>query len=138
MWPDDLLVRAQAGTTTVRYGSMRENVLALTAVLASGEIIHTGRETRKFSAGYDLTRLLIGSEGTLAVITELSLRVFRIPEKMAAATVRFSSLSQGVRAATEIVKAGISIARYGFSGRSETRFSWLYELNIGARGLLSC
>lgn len=103
-----------AGTTTVRYGSMRENVLGLTAVLATGEIIHTGRDTRKLSAGYDLTRLLIGSEGTLAVITELSLRVFGIPEKMAAATVRFSSLSQGVQAATEIVKAGISIARCEF------------------------
>lgn len=103
-----------AGTTTVRYGSMRENVLALTAVLANGEIIHTGRETRKLSAGYDLTRLLVGSEGTLAVITELTLRVFGIPEKMAAATVRFSSLSQGVHAATEIVKAGISIARCEF------------------------
>src|SRR5487761_2770351 len=103
-----------AGTTTVRYGSMRENVLALTAVLANGEIIHTGRDTRKLSAGYDLTRLLIGSEGTLAVITELSLRVFGIPERMAAATVRFSSLSEGVQAATEIVKSGISIARCEF------------------------
>lgn len=103
-----------AGTTTVRYGSMRENVIALTAVLADGKIIHTGRDTRKQSAGYDLTRLLIGSEGTLAVITELSLRVFGIPEKMAAAVVCFPTLSQGVAAATEIVKAGIGIARCEF------------------------
>lgn len=103
-----------AGTTTVRYGSMRENVLALTAVLADGRVIHTGRDTRKLSAGYDLTRLLVGSEGTLAVITELSLRIFGIPEKMAAAIVRFPQLSQGVAAATEIVKAGISIARCEF------------------------
>lgn len=103
-----------AGTTTVRYGSMRENVMALTAVLADGTIIHTGRETRKLAAGYDLTRLLVGSEGTLAVITELSLRVFGIPEKMAAAIVRFPTLSQGVAAATEIVKAGIAIARCEF------------------------
>jgi len=103
-----------AGTTTVRYGSMRENVMALTAVLADGRIIHTGRDTRKLSAGYDLTRLLVGSEGTLAVITELSLRVFGIPEKMAAAIVRFPVLSQGVAAATEVVKAGISIARCEF------------------------
>ena len=103
-----------AGTTTVRYGSMRENVMALTAVLADGTVIHTGRETRKLSAGYDLTRLLIGSEGTLAVITELSLRVFGIPEKMVAAMVRFPKLSQGVAAATEIVKAGVSIARCEF------------------------
>lgn len=103
-----------AGTTTVRYGSMRENVMALTAVLADGTIIHTGRDTRKLSAGYDLTRLIIGSEGTLAVITELSLRVFGIPEMMAAASVRFPTLSQGVAAATEVVKAGISIARCEF------------------------
>lgn len=103
-----------AGTTTVRYGSMRENVLALTAVLADGRVINTGRDTRKLSAGYDLTRLLVGSEGTLAVITELSLRVFGIPEKMAAAIVRFPLLSQGVAAATEIVKAGIPIARCEF------------------------
>jgi len=62
-----------AGTTTVKYGSMRENVLALTAVLADGAIVKTGRPTRKLSAGYDLTRLLVGSEGTLAVITEITL-----------------------------------------------------------------
>lgn len=103
-----------AGTTTVRYGSMRENVLALTAVLADGRIIHVGRDTRKLSAGYDLTRLLVGSEGTLAIITELSLRVFGIPEKMSAAIVRFPTLSQGVAAATEIVKAGIAVARCEF------------------------
>ena len=103
-----------AGTTTVRYGSMRENVLALTAVMADGTIIRTGRETRKLSAGYDLTRLLVGSEGTLAVITELTLRVFGIPEKMAAAIVRFPTLADGVTAATAIVRSGISIARCEF------------------------
>lgn len=103
-----------AGTTTVRYGSMRDNVLAITAVMADGTIINTGRETRKLSAGYDLTRLLIGSEGTLAVITELTLRVFGIPEKMAAAIVRFPTLADGVSAATAIVRSGISIARCEF------------------------
>lgn len=103
-----------AGTTTVRYGSMRDNVLALTAVMADGTVIRTGRETRKLSAGYDLTRLLVGSEGTLAVITELTLRVFGIPEKMAAAIVRFPSLADGVTAATAIVRSGISIARCEF------------------------
>ena len=103
-----------AGTTTVRYGSMRDNVLALTAVMADGTVIRTGRETRKLSAGYDLTRLLVGSEGTLAVITELTLRVFGIPEKMAAAIVRFDNLSDGVTAATAIVRSGISIARCEF------------------------
>lgn len=103
-----------AGTTTVRYGSMRENVLALTAVLADGTIIKTGRETRKLSAGYDLTRLLVGSEGTLAIITELTLRVYGIPEKMAAAIVRFPNLADGVNAATAIVRSGIAIARCEF------------------------
>jgi len=103
-----------AGTTTVRYGSMRDNVLALTAVMADGTIIRTGRQTRKLSAGYDLTRLLVGSEGTLAIITELTLRIFGIPEKMAAAIVRFPSLSDGVTAATAIVRSGISIARCEF------------------------
>ncbi len=110
-----------AGTTTVRYGSMRENVMALTAVLADGQIIHTGRDTRKLSAGYDLTRLLVGSEGTLAVITELSLRVFGIPEQMAAAIVRFPTLAQGVSAATAIVKAGIAIARCEFLDETSIR-----------------
>ena len=103
-----------AGTTTVRYGSMRDNVLAMTAVMADGTVVHTGRETRKLSAGYDLTRLLVGSEGTLAVITELTLRVFGIPEKMAAAIVRFPTLADGVTAATAIVRSGISIARCEF------------------------
>lgn len=103
-----------AGTTTVRYGSMRENVLKLTAVLADGTIIHTGRATRKLSAGYDLTRLIIGSEGTLAIITEITLRVFGIPEKMAAAVSRFSTLADGVQAAIAIVRSGVAIARCEF------------------------
>ena len=104
-----------AGTTTVRYGSMRDNVMALTAVLADGTVITVGRETRKLSAGYDLTRLIVGSEGTLAVITEITLRIFGIPEKMAAAIVRFPTLRDGVEAATAVVKMGIAIARCDFS-----------------------
>jgi len=103
-----------AGTTTVRYGSMRENVLKLTAVLADGTIIHTGRETRKLSAGYDLTRLIVGSEGTLAIVTEITLRVFGIPEKMAAAVSRFPTLADGVDAAIAIVRSGVPIARCEF------------------------
>ena len=103
-----------AGTTTVRYGSMRENVLKLTAVLADGTIIHAGRETRKLSAGYDLTRLIVGSEGTLAIVTEITLRVFGIPEKMAAAVSRFPTLADGVQAAIAIVRSGVSIARCEF------------------------
>ena len=103
-----------AGTTTVRYGSMRDNVMALTAVLADGTVVTVGRETRKLSAGYDLTRLIVGSEGTLAVITEITLRIFGIPEKMAAAIVRFPTLRDGVEAATAVVKMGIAIARCEF------------------------
>ena len=103
-----------AGTTTVRYGSMRENVMAMTAVMADGTIIKTGRETRKLSAGYDLTRLIVGSEGTLAIITELTLKLNGIPEKMAAAVVRFENLSQGVEAAIAVVRSGIAIARCEF------------------------
>ena len=103
-----------AGTTTVRYGSMRENVLKLTAVLADGTIIHAGRETRKLSAGYDLTRLIVGYEGTLAIVTEITLRVFGIPEKMAAAVSRFPTLADGVQAAIAVVRSGVAIARCEF------------------------
>ena len=103
-----------AGTTTVRYGSMRENVMAMTAVIADVTIIKTGRETRKLSAGYDLTRLIVGSEGTLAIITELTLKLNGIPEKMAAAVVRFKTLSEGVEAAIAVVRSGIAIARCEF------------------------
>jgi D-lactate dehydrogenase (cytochrome) len=103
-----------AGTTTVRYGSMRENVLKLTAVLADGTVIHAGRETRKLSAGYDLARLIVGSEGTLAIVTEITLRVFGIPEKMAAAVSRFPTLADGVQAAIAIVRSGVAIARCEF------------------------
>ena len=93
---------------------MRENVLKLTAVLADGTIIRTGRETRKLSAGYDLTRLIVGSEGTLAIVTEITLKVFGIPEKMAAAVSRFPNLADGVQAAIAVVRSGISIARCEF------------------------
>lgn len=110
-----------AGTTTVRYGSMRENVLALTAVLADGTIINTGRETRKLSAGYDLTRLLVGSEGTLAIITELTLKLNGIPEKQAAAVVNFPTLADGVRAASAIVRSGVAIARCEFMDPTSIR-----------------
>ena len=116
-----------SGTTTVRYGSMRDNVLALTAVLADGTVIRTGRPTRKDSAGYDLTRLLVGSEGTLAVITELTLRVFGIPESMSSARSTFPSLSSGVAAATAIVRMGIPIARCEFLDAASARAVNAYE-----------
>ena len=126
-----------AGTTTVRYGSMRENVLALTCVLADGTVITVGRETRKLSAGFDLTRLIVGSEGTLAVITELTLRVFGIPEKMAAAVVGFPTLKAGVEAATAVVKMGISVARCEFLDATCLKYVNAFaELNLKERPTL--
>ena len=119
-----------AGTTTVRYGSMRENVLKLTAVLADGTVIQVGRETRKLSAGYDLTRLIVGSEGTLAVVTEITLRVFGIPEKMAAAVSRFPSLADGVQAAIAIVRSGVAIARCEFLDAQSIRNVNAHDLSL--------
>lgn len=100
-----------SGTTTVRYGAMREVVLSLKVVLPNGEVIETARRARKTSAGYDLTRLFIGSEGTLGVITELSLRVFGIPESTLAATAQFDDLHAAVSAVSEIIQLGVGVAR---------------------------
>jgi D-lactate dehydrogenase (cytochrome) len=102
---------AASGTRTTRYGTMRENVLGLEAVLADGTVLRTGSRARKSSAGYDLTRLLLGSEGTLAVITELTLRIHGIPEQIAAARCVFEDLAGAVATVTEAVQLGIPMAR---------------------------
>ncbi|MGA7271123.1 MAG: FAD-linked oxidase C-terminal domain-containing protein, partial [Acidimicrobiia bacterium] len=93
------------------YGTMRDNVLALTAVLPSGDVVRTSRRARKSSAGYDLTRLLVGSEGTLAVITEVTLRLYGLPEEIAAAVCPFTSLEGAVQTVIETIQLGIPVAR---------------------------
>ena len=100
-----------SGTNTVRYGTMRENVLDMEVVLADGRVVHTGTRARKSSAGYDLTHLFIGSEGTLGIITELTLRVRAIPEAVSAAACSLPSVEAAVATAIATVRAGVPIAR---------------------------
>lgn len=100
-----------SGTNAVRYGTMRENVIALEAVLANGDVVRTGTRARKSSAGYDLTRLLVGSEGTLAILTQISLRLHGIPESIAAAVCPFSTLEGAINTTIESIQLGIPVAR---------------------------
>jgi D-lactate dehydrogenase (cytochrome) len=100
-----------SGTNTVRYGAMSENVLSLTAVLADGRIIRTRRRARKSAAGYDLTRLFVGSEGTLGVITEVTVRLYGIPEAVSVAVCSFPDLESAVNTVIETIQCGVPVAR---------------------------
>lgn len=100
-----------SGTNAVRYGTMRENVLNLTAVMADGSVVRTARRARKSAAGYDLTRLLIGAEGTLGIITELTVRLYGIPEVILAAVCPFKTLEGACNAVIQSIQLGLGIAR---------------------------
>ena len=100
-----------SGTNAVRYGTMRENVLNVTAVMADGSVVKTARRARKSAAGYDLTRLLVGAEGTLGIITELTVRLYGIPEVILAAVCRFRTLEGACNSVIQSIQLGLGLAR---------------------------
>ncbi len=100
-----------SGTNAVRYGTMRESVLGLTVVMPDGRIVHTGGRARKSAAGYDLTRLFVGSEGTLGVITEIQLKLYGIPESITAAVCQFDSLAGAIATVIQTIQMGVPVAR---------------------------
>jgi len=100
-----------SGTNAVRYGTMRDNVLNLTAVMADGSVVTTGQRARKSAAGYDLTRLLVGSEGTLGIITQVTVRLFGIPERILSAVCPFATLEGACNAVIQSIQLGLGVAR---------------------------
>ena len=116
-----------SGTNAVRYGTMKDNVLGLTAVLANGEIVTTGRRAKKSSAGYDLTRLLIGSEGTLGVITSLTLKLHGIPEAIAGGHCSFPSVEAACNATIMTIQSGIPVARIELLDEVQVKATNIYS-----------
>jgi D-lactate dehydrogenase (cytochrome) len=116
-----------SGTTAVRYGTMGENVLGLTVVLADGRVIKTGSRARKSAAGYDLTHLFVGSEGTLGVITEVTLRLHPLPEKVSVALCSFETVQGAVETVMEAIQFGIGLARVEFLDEKQVEAINLYS-----------
>jgi D-lactate dehydrogenase (cytochrome) len=116
-----------SGTCAVRYGTMRENVINLTAVLASGEVIKTGQRARKSAAGYDLTRLLVGSEGTLGIITKLAVRLYGIPETIVSAVCPFADVEGACKATAAAIQLALGVARIELLDALQVRMCNMYS-----------